>query len=97
MAELNKYSHDLKRQVSAYTRLHKLLLFFADWQVLPFDDIAATRFAELRRSGLHKVKTADLKIASIVLSQNATLLSANLKDFRLVPDLRVADWIYGPE
>ena len=34
----------------------------------------------------------DVKIAIIVLSQNATLLSRNLADFRQIPDLRVEDW-----
>ena len=34
----------------------------------------------------------DLKIASIVLSRDATLLSRNLEDFSQVPDLHVEDW-----
>jgi tRNA(fMet)-specific endonuclease VapC len=35
----------------------------------------------------------DLKIATIALVHDALLLSANLRDFQQVPDLRVADWI----
>ncbi len=34
----------------------------------------------------------DLKIAAIVLTHDATLLSKNLSDFRKVPGLKVADW-----
>jgi tRNA(fMet)-specific endonuclease VapC len=34
----------------------------------------------------------DLKIAAIVLSHDATLLSRNLMDFRKVPGLKVEDW-----
>jgi tRNA(fMet)-specific endonuclease VapC len=41
---------------------------------------------------LDTVGTMDLKIAAIVLSRDATLLSANLADFRQVPRLRVQDW-----
>ena len=35
----------------------------------------------------------DLRIACIVLAHNATLLTANLRDFRKIPDLRVEDWL----
>jgi tRNA(fMet)-specific endonuclease VapC len=35
----------------------------------------------------------DLKIASIALVQDALLLSANLRDFQQVPELRVEDWL----
>jgi len=34
----------------------------------------------------------DLRIAAIVLSRDATLLSGNLADFREVPGLKVEDW-----
>jgi predicted nucleic acid-binding protein len=37
--------------------------------------------------------TIDLKIAAIVLRHSATLLSANLRDFRQVPGLSVEDWL----
>jgi len=35
----------------------------------------------------------DLKIASIVLEDHATLLSRNLRDFGRVPALQVEDWL----
>ena len=34
----------------------------------------------------------DLKIAAIVLANDATLLTRNLGDFRKVPDLKAEDW-----
>ncbi|ETX07465.1 MAG: hypothetical protein ETSY2_11025 [Candidatus Entotheonella gemina] len=34
----------------------------------------------------------DLRIASIALSRNMTVLSRNLVDFMRVPGLRVEDW-----
>lgn len=36
----------------------------------------------------------DLKIASIALSQDALVLSANLRDFEQVPNLQVEDWLH---
>ena len=41
---------------------------------------------------LIRIGAMDLKIASIALANNATLLSRNLKDFGKVPDLKVEDW-----
>ena len=35
----------------------------------------------------------DLRIASIVPANSATLLSRNLRDFERVPDLQVEDWL----
>ena len=34
----------------------------------------------------------DLKIASIALANNATLLTRNLSDFSKIPNLRIEDW-----
>ena len=35
----------------------------------------------------------DLRIASIAIANDATLLSRNLKDFSRVPGLRVENWL----
>lgn len=79
-------------QVLPYTRLTELLEFYAGWMILPFDQIAARQFRELRGAKI-RIGTMDLKIASIALAHSATLLSANLRDFRQVPDLSVEDWL----
>jgi predicted nucleic acid-binding protein len=36
----------------------------------------------------------DLKLASIPIVRDALLLSANLRDFQQVPNLRVEDWLH---
>ena len=79
------------RQIVAYERLQRRMEFFAAWQVLPWTSAAADVFEELRRKQI-RIGTMDLKIAAIVLTQDATLLSRNLVDFRKVPNLRVQDW-----
>jgi tRNA(fMet)-specific endonuclease VapC len=35
----------------------------------------------------------DMKIAAIALASDAVLLSANLRDFRQVPGLKVENWL----
>ena len=82
---------DVNRQVPFYSRLVGLFEFFVEWDILPFDDMAAEKFTELRRNGV-RIGSMDLKIASIALSQNATLATRNLSDFIKVPGLRIEDW-----
>jgi tRNA(fMet)-specific endonuclease VapC len=83
---------DVHRQVKYYERLMGLFRFYADWRILPFDDLAADQFKSLRSQRI-RIATMDLKIASIVLVHDATLLSTNLRDFEKVPLLRVEDWL----
>ncbi len=83
--------YDVRRQVTYYSRLVDLVRFYANWRILPFDDLAAEEFQRLRRERV-RIGSMDLKIAAIVLVHDATLLSANLRDFEQVPGLRVEDW-----
>ena len=59
--------------------------------VLVFDAPPVVTFQRLRRTRL-RMGTMDLRIAAIVLSREATLLSRNLADFARVPGLQVEDW-----
>ena len=83
---------DVHRQVAYYERLVRLFDFFAEWQILPFDQRAADEFKRLRQQGV-RVGTMDLKIASIVLVHRGTLLSENNRDFKQVPGIQVEDWL----
>jgi tRNA(fMet)-specific endonuclease VapC len=83
---------EIHRQVPYYERLVEMIRFFADWRILPFDSSAADEFQSLRSSRV-RIGTMDLKIASITLVHNATLLTSNLRDFQQVPGLRVEDWL----
>jgi tRNA(fMet)-specific endonuclease VapC len=91
LAWINR-SDDVRRQVPAYQELLRLFDFFARWQVVPFDEQAAGEFQGLRAQRI-RIGTMDLKIAAIALIHDALLLSANLRDFQQVPNLRVANWI----
>jgi tRNA(fMet)-specific endonuclease VapC len=82
---------DPHQQVVAYERLQRRIEFYAAWEVLPWTQKAADILVSLRRQGV-RIGTMDLKIAAIVLSHRATLLSRNMVDFAQVPGLSVEDW-----
>jgi len=84
-------SRALDEQVEAYGRLKQLLGNYLKIEVLDFDEPAAAEFERLRGLRL-RIGTMDLKIAAIALAQSATVLTRNVKDFGLVPGLRVEDW-----
>jgi len=77
--------------VRGYRMLHQILADFSTAQVLPFDDAAAEEFETLRRQGI-RVGTMDLRIASIALARELTVLTRNLVDFERIPGLIVEDW-----
>ena len=83
---------DLKSSLPVYYRLQLFLLALSAWQIAPWTDRAVEIFEQLSKDRL-RVGTADLKIASIALAQNATLLSRNLRDFQRIPNLNVEDWL----
>lgn len=90
MARLGEV-RDLSHQVRVYDKLNMLLDGFCEIRVLKFDEAAANEFERLRKMKI-RVGTMDLKIASIVLANDATLLSRNMVDFRKIPDLKIEDW-----
>jgi tRNA(fMet)-specific endonuclease VapC len=84
-------ARSMVQQIAAYSRLLSHLENYRRIPVLGFDEAAAMEFQRLRRRRL-RIGTMDLKIAAIVLSHDATLLSRNLSDFNQVPELHVEDW-----
>jgi tRNA(fMet)-specific endonuclease VapC len=76
----------------AYGLLQQRIESASQWMMLPFDRRAAAEFERLRSLRL-RVATLDLRLASIVLANGATLLTRNLRDFRQVPGLQVEDWL----
>jgi tRNA(fMet)-specific endonuclease VapC len=91
LAQINR-KRDPAHQIDAYARLQGRVAFFAAWRLLPWDMAAAQLFREFRGQGI-RIGSMDLKIACIVLMQEATLLTRNLADFRQVPGLMAEDWL----
>jgi tRNA(fMet)-specific endonuclease VapC len=79
-------------------KYHELWLaheFFKAMPVLEFDEIAYDRYAQLaaqnpllRRKRLRQ----DFRIASIAITNGATVITRNRRDFGLVPGLTIEDW-----
>src|SRR5437868_14569724 len=74
--------------VSAYVKLERIWRWFLKMNVVSYSVEAQGRFAELKPQ-CPRVKTMDLRIASIALVTDSTLLSRNLRDFRQVRGLVV--------
>ena len=64
--------------------------------ILPFDTLAAESYGRLRanleQEGL-PLAEPDLRIASIALVHDLTLVTGNVRHFARVPQLRVENWI----
>jgi tRNA(fMet)-specific endonuclease VapC len=91
LAVINR-PRDVHRQLPAYARLGQLFTVLGDWVIVPFDGRAADQFVSLRRRRI-RIGAMDLKIASIALVNDALLVTANLRDFSLVPGLHCENWL----
>ena len=78
--------------IENHGRLALKLEDLQEFVILPWTTQSASVFDRLRREKL-RIGTMDLRIASIALANNATVLTANLRDFRKVPDLRTENWL----
>ena len=71
-------------------------LILPNFVILPFDAAAAETYARVRvnleRQGL-PLAEPDLRIASIALVHDLTLVTGNVRHFARVPRLRVENWI----
>lgn len=76
---------------AAYDRLAKTVTLLAGLRVYSYSVKAITRYKELQALKL-MVKKNDLRIAAIVLENDATLVTRNLRDFQRVPGLKIVNW-----
>lgn len=82
---------DLLRAQRWLTRAEELL---AQILIVPFDEAAAMQFDRLRANkSYRKIGRADLLVASIVLANQATLVTRNLRHFRQIHGISVANWV----
>jgi len=82
-------SQNAKRRQAQYEQ------FLATVEVLPFDLAVGRRAAELRQALEPRgegIGPMDTLIAATALAHNATLVTRNLREFKRVPGLQLADW-----
>ena len=79
------------QQIQAYAYLLASLRLFQIFPWVNYDLRSEAQFQQLRALRL-RVGTQDLKIASVALVNNVTLLTRNRRDFAKVPGLSLDDW-----
>ena len=90
LAQVNRGKEPDDR-VRAYYWLSKTLDFLCGFKVLTYDSHADVHFQNLRSRKI-RVGSRDLKIAAIALSNQATLITRNHRDFDQIPSLAIEDW-----
>ena len=90
LAYLNR-SRKPAQIVAAYEKLEVIWRCFLKMNVTSYSHEAQICFSQIKRQ-CARVKTLDLRIASIAMATESTLLTRNLRDFRQVPGLRFEDW-----
>jgi tRNA(fMet)-specific endonuclease VapC len=77
--------------VQAYGNLSETLEQLHQINILRFTSAALDCYRDLIRQRI-RIGPRDLRIASIALSINATVVTRNQKDFTQVPNLQLEDW-----
>ncbi|MEG4234820.1 type II toxin-antitoxin system VapC family toxin, partial [Microcoleus sp. Pol11C3] len=81
--------------VLAYTKLWDTLDDFKNLNILKFDQNASTIYTKFHRQ-IRLIGSQDLRIAAIVLANNAILVTRNHRHFSQVPALVQEDWTIPP-
>ena len=75
----------------AYRNLAATIRFLSRIRILDYEETAIHRCEALKRLRL-KVRKMDLQIAATALEHGATVVTRNVRDFKVVPGLIVEDW-----
>ena len=75
----------------AYSRLAANVRFLARVPILDLEEAAIQRYEQLKRLRL-KVGKMDLQIAATALQYGGTVVTRNIRDFKVIPGLSIEDW-----
>ncbi|MDZ7754797.1 type II toxin-antitoxin system VapC family toxin [Rhodohalobacter sp.] len=73
----------------------KLQEFLMPFEIVPYNSSMSETYAEIRTACERKgagVGPNDLLIATIVIANNGTLVTRNLKEFGRIPGLKLTEW-----
>jgi tRNA(fMet)-specific endonuclease VapC len=82
---------DNARREQIYTRMALTVEMLSSWSIITFTSTAMMQHSALMRQHLN-IGSNDVKIATIALENNATVVTRNLRDFSRVPGLSCVDW-----
>lgn len=88
------YGATRKGSTRLQARVHDLVR--GALSILPFDEAAATVYGALRaqlEADGKRLDEPDLRIASIALSRDLTIVTGNVRHFARVPSLSVENWL----
>jgi tRNA(fMet)-specific endonuclease VapC len=94
VGRLNEPSQ-VNQQVKLYGKLSRVVTLLKEIQVLDFDENADQIFRQMLTNSppLRKARLQrDMRIAAITISQTATIVTRNYRDFAQVPNLPILDW-----
>jgi tRNA(fMet)-specific endonuclease VapC len=77
--------------IFGYRQFRDILADFADVQLADYQEAESVVFQGLLKQRI-RIGTMDLRIASIAIARDFTLLTSNTVDFEKVPALRFEDW-----
>lgn len=90
LAVINKVNSG-EQLIKAYQQLKLATLSFSQLNILDYNHQADQLFDQFRKQKI-RIGTQDLRIATIVITNNGILLTRNQKDFSQVPSLQIDDW-----
>jgi tRNA(fMet)-specific endonuclease VapC len=93
---LSELQHGIAK--SSYPEKNRvaMLEFLVPFAVLPFDDMAARSYGQIRatlEAQGNAIGPMDMLIAAHALSRRVSLVTNNVDEFRRVPGLSVENWI----
>jgi len=84
-----KWKNNLQTEAKLMRFIEKLPLFTINKYVI---NIAANIYANLRKKGI-SIGDSDILIAAIVIANNGTLVTNNIKHFENIEQLKVVNWV----